>query len=149
MRLSANELSGDHTIGFVQYFADKLKGRFSEINSFNKLVIRARTLEPQPVKAKITLINKDGFAFSSSVTLTNSFQDIEIPLTDLKPDSMMLLPRPYPEFMPLWFKAKGESSFDLSEIEKVQVTIGTDVKESEFKRPFNLEVQSIWLPKKK
>jgi hypothetical protein len=112
-------------------------------------VIRARTLEPQPVKAKITLINKDGFAFSSSVTLTNSFQDIEIPLTDLKPDSMMLLPRPYPEFMPLWFKAKGESSFDLSEIEKVQVTIGTDVKESEFKRPFNLEVQSIWLPKKK
>jgi hypothetical protein len=149
MRLSANELSGEHTIGFVQYFADKLKGRFSEINSFNKLVIRARTLEPQPVKAKITLINKDGFAFSSSVTLTNSFQDIEIPLTDLKPDSMMLLPRPYPEFMPLWFKAKGESSFDLSEIEKVQVTIGTDVKESEFKRPFNLEVQSIWLPKKK
>jgi hypothetical protein len=149
MRLSANELSGEHTIGFVQYFADKLKGRFSEINSFNKLVIRARTLEPQPVKAKITLINKDGFAFSSSVTLTNSFQDIEIPLTDLKPDSMMLLPRPYPEFMPLWFKAKGESSFDLSEIEKVQVTTGTDVKESEFKRPFNLEVQSIWLPKKK
>lgn len=148
LRLSANELSGDHCFGFDQYFADKLRGRFSEINSFEKLVIKARTAEAQPVKAKITLINKDAFAFSTFITLSNTFQDIEVSLKDLKPDSMLLLPRPYPEFMPLWFKAQGETSFNLEEIEKAQVTIGSELNESEFKKPYSLEVQSIWLQKK-
>lgn len=149
LRLSSNELSGEHTFGFEHYFADKLKGRSSEANSFDKLMIRARTSEAQTVKAKITFINKDAFAFSTFVVLTNSLQDIEVPLKDLKLDSMLLLPRPYPEFMPLWFKASGESSFNLSEMEKVQVTVGSDLNETEFKKPYNLEVESIWLQKEK
>jgi hypothetical protein len=149
LRLSTNELSGDDTFGFDHYFADKLKGRFSEVNSFDKLVIRARTSEVQTVRAKITFINKDAFAFSTFVTLTNSFRDIEIPIKDLKTDSMLLLPRPYPEFMPLCFKATGESSFHLIEMEKVQVTVGPGLNESEFKKPYSLEVESIWLQKKK
>jgi hypothetical protein len=149
LQLSANQLTGDHTFGFVQYCADKLKGRSSEINSFDKLVIRARTSEAQSVKAKITLIDKNAFAFSSSFTLSNNFQDIEIPVNELKPDSMILLPRAYPEFMPLWFKATGESSFNLSEIEKAQVTVGSDLDEPELKKPYSLEVASIWLQKKK
>lgn len=148
LRLSANELSSDHCFGFDQYFADKLRGRFSEINSFEKIVIKARTEEAQPVKAKITLINKDAFAFSTFITLSNTFQDIELSLKDLKPDSFLLLPRPYPEFMPLWFRANGESQFVLSEVEKIQVTVGSELNESDFKRPYSLEVQSIWLQKK-
>jgi len=148
LRLNTTELSGDHTIGFLQYFGDKLEGRITEVGSFDKLMIRARTAETTPVKAKITLINKDAFSFSASVTLNNTFQDIEVPLNNLVPDSMLLLPRPYPGFLPLWFKGSGTSSFKLSDIEKIQVTIGTDIPESEFKKPYSLEVGSIWLQKK-
>jgi hypothetical protein len=64
-------------------------------------------------------------------------------------DSVLLLPRPYPGFLPLWFKGSGNASFKLSEIEKIQVIIGTDVPESEFKKPYSLEVESIWLEKNK
>jgi hypothetical protein len=148
LRLSATELSGDHTIGFEQYLADKLKGRKSELDSFKRLMIRARTVEAQPVRAKITLINKDAFSFSTFITLTNAFRDIEVPLNNLVQDSALLLPRPYPGFLPLWFKASGSSSFNLSDIEKIQVTIGTDLSESEFNKPYSLEVASIWLEKK-
>lgn len=147
LKLSANELSDDHTFGLQYYFADKLNGRSSE--TFDKLVIKARTADTQPVKAKITLINKDAFAFSSSITLSNTFQNIEIPLNNFSPDSMLLLPRPYPGFMPLWFKATGTPSFNLSEIEKIQITIGADIAPSEFKKPYSLEVGSIWLEKNK
>jgi hypothetical protein len=112
-------------------------------------VIRARAAKSQPLKVKITLINKDAFAFSSSITLTNTFQNIEIPLTGFSPDSMLLLPRPYPGFMPLWFKATGTPLFKLSEMEKIQVTVGNDVTSSEFKKPYSLEVASIWLEKNK
>ena len=125
LRLTANELSGDHTLGFQYYFSDKLNGRESE--TFDKMLLRARAGETAPLNAKITLVNKDGFSFSIILTLTNDFQDIDVPLNNLKSDSELLLPRPYPGFLPLWFRASGNSSFNLKDIEKIQVTIGTDI----------------------
>lgn len=147
LRMRTDELSGDHTLGFVQYIGDKVQGRSTE--PFDKLVIKARAANVSPLKAKITLIDKDAFAFSAFVTLNSEFQNIEVPLNSLIADSILLLQRPYPGYLPLWFKASGSSSFKLSEIEKIQVTIGTDINESEFKKPYSLEVESIWLEKKK
>ncbi|HLG41611.1 MAG TPA: hypothetical protein VI461_18165 [Chitinophagaceae bacterium] len=149
LRLNTTELSADHTIGFQHFFGDKLQGRITEISSFDKLIIRTRTTETQPVKAKITLTDKDAFSYSATITLTNAFRDIEVPLTNLSVDSVLLLPRPYPNFLPLWFKGSGPSSFKLSEMEKIQVTIGADIPEAEFKKPYNMEVESIWLEKSK
>ena len=115
-------------MGFQFFSGDKLQGRMTESGSFNKLMIRARTSEAQPVKAKITLINADALSFSASITLTNNFQDIEVPLNKLSPDSVLLLPRPYPGFLPLWFKGAGiPAAFKLADIEKIQVTIGSEI----------------------
>ncbi len=149
LRLATTELSGDHTIGFQWFLGNKIKGRIAELGSFDKLMIRARTAETQPVKAKITLISSDAFSFSTYITLANSFQDMEVPLNNLVSDSLMLLPRPYPGFLPLWFKGSGISSFKLPDLEKIQVTIGTDITESGFKKPYSMEVESIWLEKNK
>jgi hypothetical protein len=149
LRLSATELSGDHTIGLQYFVGNKFQGRISEMNSFDRLLIRARTTETQPVKVKITLIDKNAFAFSGFVTLTNTFQNMELPLINLTPDSLLLLPRPYPGFLPLWFKASGTSSFNLSEVEKIQITIGTELTGSELKKPYGIEIESIWLEKRK
>jgi hypothetical protein len=149
LRLSADDLSSSRTLGFTHYIGNKFSGRASELNSFDKLVIRARTGDTQSVKAKITLINKDAFAFSAFVVLTNNFQDLTVSLDRLVPDSMLLLPRPYPEFMPLWFTAQGVSTFNLSETEKIQITIGNELNDAQLKKPYSLEVQSIWLERKK
>ncbi|MGZ3939434.1 MAG: membrane or secreted protein [Flavisolibacter sp.] len=149
LRLSATGVSPKHPIGFACYVADKMKGRQAELDSFEKLVIRVRNIESEPVKAKITLVNKNAFAFSSFITLTNSFRDIELPLDKLLADSLMLLPRPYPEFMPVWFKAQDSSSFKLSDIEQIQLTVGSDFTVGEVKKPCTIEVSSIWLEKKK
>ena len=128
LRLAATELSGDHTMGFQYFFGDKLQGRMTESGSFNKLMIRARTSETQPVKAKVTLTNGDAISVSSFITLTNSFQDIEVPLNNLTPDSVLLMPRPYPGFLPLKFKGAGSiAAFKLSDIEKIEITIGSDI----------------------
>ena len=148
MKLAANELSGEHTIGFQYFFADKLRGRDSE--TFNKLVIRARTAEAGTVKAKISLISKDASSFAAFITLTNSLSDIEVPFNTLGRDSMLLLPVSTPEFMSIWFKGSGEPGpFKLSDAEKIQITIGTDVPESELKKTYSLEVESIRFQKSK
>lgn len=147
LKLSATELSAGQTFGFAHFFGDKLSGRKWELDSFNRLLIRARTADAQPVKAKITLTDKDAFSFSTFITLTSTFQDIEVPLTNLVRDSMLLLPRPYPGSLPVWFKGSGNSSFNFSDIEKIQVTIGDQLTESG--KAYSLEIETIWLEKRK
>jgi hypothetical protein len=150
LKLAASELPGDHTMGFQYFIADKLKGRITASGAFNKLVIRARTAEAQPAKAKLTLTNRDGLSFAAYITLTNNFQDIEVSLNNLGADSVLLLPRPYPGFLPLWFKGTGTpAAFSLEDIEKIQVTIGSELISSEMNKPYSFEVESIWLQKDK
>ena len=150
LKLAATELSGDHTIGFQYAFAKKLKGRMTELGTLDKLMIRARTAEATPVQAKITLTNADAVSFSAFITLNNDFRDIEVPLNNLAPDASLLLPRPYPGFLPISFAATTSTApFKLPEMEKIQVTIGTDVPAAAFNKPYSMEVQSVWLQKSK
>ena len=147
-RISANELAGNQIMGMQYFFGNKVKGRMIELDSMSKLVINARTTEKDPVKAKITLTNKDAIAFSTLITLTNSFQQIEVPLNTLVADSSLLLPRPYPEFLPLKFAASTSAGkFKLSDAEKIEITIGADISPDERKKPHSLELSSIWLQK--
>jgi hypothetical protein len=149
LRLAAIDVSGDKTMGFAYYLGDKLRGRVSELNSFGTLVIRARAESLEPLKAKITLIDTDAFAFSAFMTLTNSFRDIEVPLNSLLPDSSLLLPRPYPEFLPLRFKPVGSSPFILQQVERVEISVGSGPATSNSKKGYSIEVESIWLETKK
>jgi len=58
------------------------------------------------------------------------------------------MPRPYPGFLPLKFKGAGSLAvFKLFDIEKIEITIGSDVPPIEFNRPYSMEVESIWFQK--
>ena len=142
LKLAATELSGDHTLGFQVGFTGKLQGRKTELPSFDQLVIRARTSGTN--RAKVTLTDTDGFSYSATITLGSDFQDIQVPLNEMTPDSAWIMPRPYPGFQPLWFKAGGAPPpFTLSATEKIQMTITGDLA------PYGMEVSSIWLQKSK
>ena len=133
-------------MGWQFYFADKIKGRTSEISSFKTIVIKARTENESPTRIRVALINGNGIAFCTSVTLNNLFQNIKIPLNTLRQDSSLLLPRPYPGFLPLWFKANTPGNFYVGDIEKVEITFGQDISENDNK-PYSIELESIWLNK--
>jgi hypothetical protein len=145
LRLSATELSGDHTIGFQQFIGDKINS--TAFDKEDMLVIHARTTATQPLQVKITLTDKDAVSVSSVITLTNSFRDIELPFKNFVADSALLLPRPYPGFMALRFKASGGTGFRLQDVEKIEVTAGSDLPITEFKKQYGLEIGSIWFQK--
>lgn len=148
LKLAANELSGDHIMGFQFFFADKLKGRLTESASLDKLFIRGRSGTGQPVKAKVTLTNADAVSVSAFVTLSSNFSDVEVPLNNLTQDAALLLPRPYPGFMALLFKGSGTANaFKLQEAEKIEITIGSDIPPAEWNKPYSLEISSVWLQK--
>ncbi len=149
LSMAGNDLTDAKVMGFQYSFVDKLKGRMGEMVSFDKLVLRARTSN-SPLKAKVVLTFSDGSSLSSIVSLTNDFKDIVIPVESLVADSALLMPRPYPGFLPLAFKAdRPGSKINLIEAEKVEVTIGEGIPASDLKKPYNLDVEGVWLQKLK
>ena len=135
-------------MGFQWNFKNKIKGRSDEIDSMNTLVIRARTTETSLIRAKVTIITADASAYSAYVTLNNQFDNIEFPLAKFSLDSALLLPRPYPGFLPLTFNGNGASRIlKLSDAEKIEVSIGSDLQGQDLKKPASIEVESIWVEK--
>lgn len=134
----------DRMIGFQYGFAGKLRGREAELSSFDQLVIRAKTSGPASVRAKITLTDANAFSYSAYIMLGSAFQDIQVPLNQMTPDSSWLMPRPYPGFQPLWFTAGGTPPpFTLSAMEKMQMTVGEGQGASD------MDIESVWLQKSK
>jgi hypothetical protein len=139
VKMTAKNLTDKQVIGWQFYFGDKLKGRFSELTSFTKLVIRVRA--ESPVMAKVSLITNDAFCFSANINAGKEWSDVKIPLSSLHLDSCLLLPRPYPGFLPLWFKANATGSFNMTDAEKLQIICYGEGKTAD------LEVASLWLEK--
>lgn len=145
LKATMNKPSGKQIMGWQTYFADNIKGRSSDIYSFDYLVVRARTNNAVGLKIKVTIVNRDGQAFATYIKLNNQFQDIKIPLNKLPSDSALLLPRPYPGFQPLWFKAATKGTFDIAEAEKLQITFGGDISLNQQNKTISLEVEYIQL----
>jgi hypothetical protein len=148
LRMTASNLTGVELMGFQYAFVDKFKGRKEELNSFDKIVVRARATPTTPVNAKVTFTCADASSMSAPITLTDAFQDIEIPLHSFTPDAAMLMPRPYPGFLPLVFKgAVSSKGVKLSEAQRIELTIGSGIPSLELSKPYTIDVECIWLKK--
>lgn len=144
-RASSPAIKQGQVMGFQLYIADKLKNRLAEVSSYSKIAIRARLQSGTAGKLKITLINNDASAYSGSVDLTGKFTTIEIPISGFKPDSSLLLPRPYPGFQPLWFKASSFTGLKVTQLDKLEITTGDSLSPDAYSKPFGVEVESVTL----
>ncbi len=146
LKISAKDLVANSLFGFQNWVANKISGRGSELANFSKLVVRAKSLEAEPENITITLINKQGTAYSTPINLTPSLSNVVINLSSLSADSTLLLPRPYPGFQPLWFKPSSHGKFKVEEIDKIQFLINNKQAAGSGKT-FSMEIESIWLEK--
>ncbi len=129
-------------LGWQYFFGDNISGRKSELSSFSKLVVKARS--QQEMKAKITIITTDADAFAATISLTKDWKEVEIPLNSFQKDSFLLLPRPYPGFLPLRFKSSATKPFNISGGEMLEITFGESISSW---TPVSIEVESVWLKK--
>lgn len=120
LKLSANATSTSPFFGLQYYVADKLAGRKNELDLFNKFYLRALG-QGGPVNSKIILITKDAAAYSFDLSLDSALKEIEMDLNNFRKDSFLLLPRPYPGFLPLWFALVDPGPLKISNIEKLQL----------------------------
>ena len=126
--------------GMQYYFAEKIAGRINELDSFSKLVIKARS-NPGPINCKLILITKDAGSFSGEIMIHEKSGEYALPLNNLKQDSALLLPRPYPGFLPLWFNSPRVNEFKFSNTAVLQLLIGEIPVKTNGKH--EIEIESI------
>jgi hypothetical protein len=107
--------------GVECFVGDKISGR--KTADFGEVVIRGKN--DTAGKLKITLIDGSGDSWSAFVALPDSLGDVGVPFSRLAPDDgFLLLPRPYPGFLPLRFKYSGaQGAFNWRDTEKIQITM--------------------------
>jgi hypothetical protein len=130
IRLNPDTTNSNSMVGFQCYFGNKL----NQQATFSTLVVRGRVINNNVGKMKIGLLTANGLFFAAEGVLSNQFTTIEIPLSSLKPDSQILLPRPYPGFLPLYGQTASAQSFKLATAESLQLTTNS-----------RLEIESIYL----
>ena len=143
IRAMANQPVAGRSMGFQFYFGDKIKGRSGDLSMFSKLAMKARSVNNQPVKMKLTLITKDAQSFAVDVNLDSTFSEHEIAIKDLQPSSFLLLPRPYPGFLPLNFAYQLNKLFQIDTIEKLEISF----EEQTSNKHLGIEVSAVWLKK--
>jgi len=142
LQLNGNAKTDTLLFGMQHYFGDILKGRSTELSSFSKLIIRARVINQPNALVQIGLIDNNAACFTKTISLDSEFRDIECSITELHPDKMLLLPRPYPGFQPLWFRSASTAVLDLSNVEKFQLVVDGNLLGS---NRCSIEVESVWL----
>ncbi|NTD97607.1 membrane or secreted protein [Agrobacterium tumefaciens] len=139
LKLSINTPEKAAMMGFQSFIANYLAGRMTDLSGMRTVVIRMKS-NLKNTRVKVGLIDADAHFFSKEISADQDFREIEIPLNQLKADQQLLLPRPYPGFLPLYYQSPTKASFNLNLIEKLEVTFGYSDKI----QPVNLTISSIY-----
>ncbi|WP_114790756.1 cellulase family glycosylhydrolase [Niabella yanshanensis] len=143
-RMAVPEMAPGQTIGFEAFAGNEIELLDAGAANKNTIVVRGRSGGMKPLAAKVLLITKDAIPFSATINFPLSAQDIEIPVSALQQDSMLLLPKSNPGILPLWFSPAGRHSFLMSDVERVQIIVGGRDQAAD-KTPLSLEIESIWI----
>ncbi len=142
---SITDMKEDEVMGLQHFIGNKLQQRISEINSFSKIILRARTENTEPVNVTVTLVSKNGFAYSTNVAVSNQLQNVELSMSQFEKGKALLMPRPYPGFQPLYFLSSAVTEeLQLINIEKIEVTINGRLQQSTGKN-YSLEIEKVIL----
>jgi hypothetical protein len=101
------------------YFANKLAGRTTDLAGFTEVVVKGRASEATTVK--VVLTTKDATAYSATVQFGPEVQTLRLPLSAFQAEELLLVPRPYPGFLPLTYKPSTQPALRLTEAEVLQV----------------------------
>src|SRR5699024_11198905 len=107
--------------GWQTYIGDLIKDRKKDLNKFNSIVVSGFAGNKDQ-EATISLITNEGNSYSASFKLKDTLSKITIPLSNFKQSDMLLLPRPYPGFQPLYYDSQQSEKLEIKNTEKIGVT---------------------------
>lgn len=137
---TAAQLPHDYTMHF--YFGDKVAARKAALEGKTILELEAWT-DDTPLPLQVALVNKEGIAYGTTVSLQPYRSLIRIPLQDLQPVPLVLLPRPFPEFTPYYFIHPQNMQFAAEQLESIQFSLGPGIENP--RQPFTFYISRATL----
>lgn len=127
------------------FFGKKLGGRLNDVGSKQKLVLKGRSLNNKDCIIQVALVSSDGSVFGELLTLRPGVEEYVLNLNVLKPVRLVIVPRPYPTFLPYYFKNKGSDRLDMSKIESLQISIGPGIPQTELSDKHGIAIENVRL----
>lgn len=136
--------SDNELVGFQHGIKQSLENKLSDAENFDAIEIEAKVVGKDKQVIKVGFTDKDGRAWISEIMIKEKFEKHVIPISNLKQESAILLPRPFPGFMPLMIdNIKNIPRINWPDIEKIQVSLeqSEEIKNSEIS--FSVEIGKI------
>jgi hypothetical protein len=111
----------------------------------NQLQIRAKSLYPKPVTVQVVVIDREGRAWGTDVTVGPQYETIKIPLTSLRPISPYRVPYSYPGGINLNVPAGDPDHRPKSAPDIQSIQVGVVDESSQIKGSVGLAVAKIWV----
>ncbi len=134
--------AGEPVAALRAYFGNKLASRTTDLAAFKNVVLRVRS-SPGAGALRVSLATRDGAAYAADVPLNGTnWQEVRVPLAAFRPAPLLLVPRPYPGFLPLAYAPTAPAALKLAEAEVLQVVLGAASAGAE---PLTVDLESVSL----
>ncbi|AHG91668.1 membrane of secreted protein [Gemmatirosa kalamazoonensis] len=137
---------GDYTASLV--VTERVAARGDAIAGARALVLRARALGSGQT-VHVTLVERDGTAWSTAIALDSAWTERAIPLADLRPARWAMLPEGFPGEWNYWAsppagRGGAGDAIRLPDVERLQLSLRREPNETTT-GPYGVEVESVWL----
>jgi hypothetical protein len=113
-----------HHFALRTFLPDAQRHRLVDAHVDGTLRIRARAAGRAADRLHLALVERDGTTWGTVVELTDAWREIAIPLTELRHSPLVLLPRPYPQFLPYLLETTAPRAGPrLAELDGLQVSV--------------------------
>lgn len=127
------------------FFGDLIAGRRGELDMKTEMVFEGYTPGQEKLPLQLTLVMKDGSAFGKIVELSDDRKEYRIKLSDLNRVKAVILPRPYPTFLPYYSEAGKADKLNMTQVESIQISLGPGMKIRETNLPHEVMIGRVWL----
>jgi len=108
-------------------------------------VLNARSISGKTEKIQVALVDKNGSSFGKIIEITPENGEYTIDLSHLKSVKTVILPRPYPGFLPYYFEHNNRNPCNLKNVESIQISIGPGLEKEALTQKHEIGVTSVRL----
>lgn len=130
---------------YDHYIGKTMQERKEDLPLMTKLILKGHALNEKTCTIQISLVMKNGSAYGGTINAGVKLQDYELSLADLTPVKMVLMPRPYPTFLPYYFENASTGNFDITQVESIQFSIGPGIPTNELENKHSIAIESVSL----
>jgi hypothetical protein len=121
LRLSTEKMPEDFTASL--YIGDRVSERARTLPGARSIHIRLKAVAA-PSVIRLTLVEKDGSAWSEKVFATTQWTEVVVPIASLRSARSVMLPQGYPGNWSYWLSPPtSKAGIDLTQVERLQFSL--------------------------